>query len=56
MQYQKEGRDVTKIEAWVHTHRGPDPSDPNMQVFCYAFFLFTSENMKKFRIVVFLEF
>ncbi|KAL6639429.1 hypothetical protein ACP70R_023159 [Stipagrostis hirtigluma subsp. patula] len=26
----KLGREVTQVEAWVHTHRGSDPEDPNL--------------------------
>uniref|UniRef100_A0ACD5YDI0 Uncharacterized protein n=1 Tax=Avena sativa TaxID=4498 RepID=A0ACD5YDI0_AVESA len=27
---EKEGREVSKIEAWMHTHRGADPNKPDV--------------------------
>lgn len=30
MQSEKEGRQVSEIEGWVYTHRGPDPNNPDI--------------------------
>uniref|UniRef100_A0A0E0KDV3 Uncharacterized protein n=1 Tax=Oryza punctata TaxID=4537 RepID=A0A0E0KDV3_ORYPU len=28
--HKEQGRDVTEVEAWVHTHKGENPNNPNM--------------------------